>query len=202
MRGARVVVADGSTTLPACTLAGTLTGTPFVYRQVSDSLVWAPGGLRRLRVRAGLSRAALVVALWSGAAETLRDHFGVHPERIRVIPNAVPSGAFTPVDSRAAPEHRRSIGLDPTRPTVLYLGALVLEKGVGVAIDAIGTLPDAQLLIAGDGPERAELEQHAAWTAPGRVVFCGSLTVSDGCTARRRPPGASEPVREHARGPR
>lgn len=175
MKSADVVVAHGSSTLPACALAGFATGVPFVYRQVSDSLFWAPGGLRQLRVRLGLTRAALVVALWSGSAQTLHANFGVNPERIRIIPNAVAPDRFPPVDPEAVGSYRRSFGLDPTRPTAVYLGALVPEKEVAVAIDAIGRLADVQLLIAGEGPERHELEEQAAREAPGRVVFCGSL---------------------------
>src|SRR5256885_421281 len=69
---ADVVIAHGSTTLPACAIASAGTGTPFVYRQISDSLFWADTRVKRLRVRAGLSRATRVVALWDGSAEVLR----------------------------------------------------------------------------------------------------------------------------------
>ena len=74
---AEVVVGHGSTTLVACGLAATGTGVPFVYRQISDSLFWAPTALRRLRVRAAMTRATAVVALWPGAAATLESRFGV-----------------------------------------------------------------------------------------------------------------------------
>ncbi len=170
-----VAVAHGSTTLPACAIASTATGTPFVYRQISDSRFWAPSGLRRLRVRVAMQRAAAVVALWSGSAETLHDHLGVPRARIRVIPNGVPVGRFTPVPpgKRAAP--RRALGLDPTRPTLLSIGALAPEKGVDLVIDALAGLGDAQLLVVGDGPERSNLEARAARAAPGRVRFTGSL---------------------------
>src|SRR4051794_10190147 len=60
------VLAHGSTTLPMCALALVGTSVPFAYRQISDSLFWAPDRLRRLRVRIGLARAARVVALWTG----------------------------------------------------------------------------------------------------------------------------------------
>src|SRR4051812_300012 len=48
-----VVIAHGSSTLPACALGLAASRTPFVYRQISDSLFWAPSRARRLRVRAG-----------------------------------------------------------------------------------------------------------------------------------------------------
>jgi glycosyltransferase involved in cell wall biosynthesis len=175
LEASSVAIAHGSTTLPACAIASIATGTPFVYRQISDSRFWAPSGLRRMRVRLGLGRAAAVVALWSGSAETLHDHFGVAPERIRVIPNGVPVGRFTPVTPDERDAQRRAFGLDPTRPTLLYVGALAPEKGVDLVIDAVAELADAQLLVVGDGPERAALEAKAQRVAPDRVVFAGSV---------------------------
>jgi glycosyltransferase involved in cell wall biosynthesis len=48
-----------------------------------------------------------------------------------------------------------------TKPIVVFAGRLVREKGVGVLLQALAMvtcrIPEAQLLIAGDGPERATL---------------------------------------------
>jgi len=50
----------------------------------------------------------------------------------------------------------------PDRPTVLYVGRLVPYKGVDLAIEAFARLsvsiPEARLIVAGDGPERDRLE--------------------------------------------
>jgi glycosyltransferase involved in cell wall biosynthesis len=173
-RAVDVVVAHGSTTLFACAIA--TPGVPFVYRQISDSRFWGPPGLRRARVRAGLRRAARVVALWTGSAVALESDFGVPPERIRVIPNGVRADELGPVDRVSRDEQRVAFGLDPARPTVVYVGALVPEKGVDLAIDAVARLETAQLLVAGDGSLRSELEDHARRVAPGRVVFAGTVT--------------------------
>src|SRR5215469_13707106 len=66
-RSAQVLVAHGSTTLPACAVVSAFSRTPFVYRQISDSLYWARSAGRRWRVRVELTRAARTVALWPGA---------------------------------------------------------------------------------------------------------------------------------------
>jgi glycosyltransferase involved in cell wall biosynthesis len=174
IRGARVVVAHGSTTLPACAIASLGTGTPFVYRQISDSLFWAPTRLRQMRVRAGLARARKVVTLWSGAADTLHAHFGVPRDRLAVIPNGVPPERFPPVKRNGSEPARVALGLAPDRPTVAYIGALAPEKGVDLAIEAVGIVPTAQLLVVGAGPDRARLEALAQQFAPSRVVFVGS----------------------------
>ena len=45
---------------------------------------------------------------------------------------------------------------------MVSLGALVARKGHDIVIDAVAALPDATLLIVGEGPERAKLEAQAA----------------------------------------
>jgi glycosyltransferase involved in cell wall biosynthesis len=170
-----IVVAHGSSTLPACALATAGTGVPFVYRQISDSLFWAGTPARRWRVRALLRRAAAVVALAPGAADVLRTRFAVPEDAIAVIPNGVPAGSFAPSDQAAKAAARESFGLAPERPVVLSIAALVPEKGVDLVIDAVATLPDVQLLVAGDGPARADLERAARRLVPDRCVFAGSL---------------------------
>jgi glycosyltransferase involved in cell wall biosynthesis len=158
-----------------CALARTTTRTPFVYRQISESRFWARSTARRLRVQAALRLASRVVTLWAGSAHTLEDDFGVSRAKLRIVPNGVPQGRFPPVDRANTERARTSLGVDPTRPTILSIGALVPEKGVDLAIRATAKLEDAQLLVAGDGPERAGLESLATRQAPERVRFVGSL---------------------------
>lgn len=55
---------------------------------------------------------------------------------------------------------RRAHGLDAF--TVLSLGRLVPIKGVEHAIEATHGLENVQLVVAGDGPSRSELEAHAS----------------------------------------
>jgi len=176
LKDASVAIAHGSTTLPACAVTTCGTHVPFVYRQISDSRFWAPGGLRRIRTAASLRRASRVVALWSGSARTLQTHLGVPLARIRVIPNGVPAERFRPAQADEQVAQRRAFGLDPASPVVVFLGALVPEKGADLSIEAVAATSRVQLLIVGDGPERRHLEAQAARVAPGRVVFAGGLS--------------------------
>lgn len=63
-------------------------------------------------------------------------------------------------------------------PNILFLGRLVEKKGAAYLLTAFEALrrllPAAQLVIAGDGPERAALESRAA--AIGGVRFTGSFS--------------------------
>jgi glycosyltransferase involved in cell wall biosynthesis len=126
-------------------------------------------------VRIGLSRAAHVVALWSGAASVLARSFAVPEDRITVIPNGVPADNFTPPTEVARIAARDRFGLDRDARVIASIGALVPEKGVDLAVDAVGQLADASLLVVGSGPERESLVRLAEERAPGRAVFAGSI---------------------------
>lgn len=56
---------------------------------------------------------------------------------------------------------------------VLYFGRLSAEKGVDDLIRAMGQVPNLQLIVAGDGPQRDELVKLAASLGLANVVFVG-----------------------------
>lgn len=172
-RATDLVVAHGSSTLPAVSAATAGLSTPFVYRSIGDPQAWATTTLRRSRIRLAVGRAAGVVALWRGSAVFWHERLGVPADRIRVIPNWVDTGCFpvaTP-DSRASARGRLRLPADG--PIALCLGALTPEKRVDLAIRAAGTMPDHTLLVVGEGPQRAALSVLASrW--PGRIHLLGS----------------------------
>jgi glycosyltransferase involved in cell wall biosynthesis len=53
---------------------------------------------------------------------------------------------------------------------VLMVSALVSSKRVGAGIEAVSKIPNAQLVIAGDGPLRETLDAQAAQLMPGRYT--------------------------------
>ncbi|GBC86650.1 GDP-mannose-dependent alpha-(1-6)-phosphatidylinositol monomannoside mannosyltransferase [bacterium HR12] len=66
------------------------------------------------------------------------------------------------------------------RPVVVCVSRLVPRKGQDVLIRALPAVrrrvPDAALVIVGDGPYRGALERMAAELAPGAVVFTGAVS--------------------------
>jgi glycosyltransferase involved in cell wall biosynthesis len=156
-------------------VAGSGRRTPFVYRNIGDPLYWANTAMRRARVRLLLRRAARVVALWPGSRSALVETFGVPEHKVAVIPNGAPAAQFSPAAPAERPEARRRFLLHPHLPTLLYMGALSDEKDVGLVIGAMARLPDCQLLVVGDGPERLQLQAQAAVVAGGRIRFAGTL---------------------------
>jgi glycosyltransferase involved in cell wall biosynthesis len=169
-----VTIAHGSSTLPACSIAGLGPGRPFVYRQISDPEVWSATPLRRLRSRLALSRGSHVVALSDHNRAQLKRHLRVELSRCTVIPNAVPTTVFAPAGAGGREQARQALGLADV-PTVLFVGTLSWEKAPAVAVEAMGLLADAHLVVAGDGPERTDLEALARRVASGRVSFVGTV---------------------------
>ncbi len=94
---------------------------------------------------------------------------GQPPERVHVLRNGVDLQRFRPMDRVAARAR-----FDIRGPALASVGHLITRKGHDYVIRALAALPRWQLLIAGDGPERASLEALAAATGvTDRVTFLG-----------------------------
>jgi glycosyltransferase involved in cell wall biosynthesis len=103
-------------------------------------------------------------------ARALKDRLvalGVPAERIEVLRNGVDLQLFSPIDRES---WRRRLGF--ARTTLLSVGNLVPVKGHDFAIRALRLLPDMNLVIIGDGPERAALGALAQeLSVDDRVTF-------------------------------
>jgi glycosyltransferase involved in cell wall biosynthesis len=177
-----VVVAHGSSTLPASALALVGTKVPVVYRQISDPKIWASSWRRRLRVAALLRRMKAIVALSPAMSMSLKSHYWIRARPpIAVIPNAVPGERFRPPTPEERAEARSALGIPRDADVILSIGALAPEKAVDLAIMACARVPTALLLVVGDGAERPELEALALRCLPNRCFFVGSI--DDPCLA-------------------
>jgi glycosyltransferase involved in cell wall biosynthesis len=83
--------------------------------------------------------------------------------RCALIPNGADLTRFAP-----GPPERERFGLPTDRPVVLMVSALIESKRVLDGIRAVAMLPDAHLVVAGDGHLRNEAEALAARLLPGR----------------------------------
>ena len=173
VKRARVVVAHGSSAVVACTMATLGTRTRFVYRNIGDPTFWLDTQRRRAQMRWILRRVDATVALWEGSAAALRA-FGSDRLDVRVIPTGVPARLFEPADTKARAHARRALSVGGRGIVVLYIGSLSGEKNVDAAISAVASIPDAELLLVGDGPDRARLEALARSAASDRIRFLGA----------------------------
>ncbi len=68
---------------------------------------------------------------------------------------------------------------------ILHVGRLVEKKGTAILLDALARLPDARLLVVGDGPLWGALQRRAA-PLGDRVRFLGNLSHEEVVQAMRR----------------
>jgi len=80
-----------------------------------------------------------------------------------LIPNGVDPAVFSPGSGR-----RRDFGLPADRPVILMVSALIPSKRVLEGIRAVALLPEAHLIIAGDGELRSKVESLGREVLPGR----------------------------------
>jgi glycogen synthase len=111
------------------------------------------GNLRRKR--RGLAAAGAIVAVSSTIAADLRARAGeIASTRLEIIPNPVDIAVLTSRAAAAAPPL--------ATPYALYLGKLAPNKGTSLLVRVIEQADlDWPLVIAGDGPGRAEIEAAA-----------------------------------------
>ena len=125
-------------------------------------------------IRWAASQAGAVVAVSQALKEKLAA-LGVERERIHVLRNGVDLELFHPENRNAL---RAELQLRV--PTLLSVGNLLGFKGHGVVIEALSLLREYELVIAGDGPDRAAFEALARECGvSARVRFVGSLSQQD-----------------------
>jgi glycosyltransferase involved in cell wall biosynthesis len=95
------------------------------------------------------------------------EYFERNSERYRsaLIPNGVDIARFTP-----GPSERKRLGLPENGRIVLMVSALIASKNVDEAVRAVAQLPDATLVVAGDGPLRDEIRSMAEQVLPNRYM--------------------------------
>ena len=102
-------------------------------------------------------------------------------EKCAVVPLGADLERFDRVDPTRVESLRQRLFAQPEhRPTLVFVGRLRYYKGLDDLLRALPKISDARLLIVGDGPMRAPLEQlaHELHLA-GRVTFAGEVDDAD-----------------------
>jgi glycosyltransferase involved in cell wall biosynthesis len=135
----------------------------------------------RIAARQAFRRAGAITACSADlAARAIR--LGADPARTTIVPYGVDTARFRPAPETRQ-EQRASLGVSPSKLLVASAGRLVSKKGFEYVIDALASVPDAVLVLAGDGSLREPLHRRAA--AAGvheRVRFLGDRTQDEVAT--------------------
>jgi phosphatidylinositol alpha-1,6-mannosyltransferase len=123
--------------------------------------------------RRGLHACREVTAVSAYTGRLIQGAIGERPS-VTVLYPGVDTERYAPtVDGRVIRE-RYGLG---DRPLIVCVSRLVPRKGQDVLIEALetvrGLVPEATLLLVGDGPERRALAGAAATAPAGAVVFAG-----------------------------
>lgn len=91
--------------------------------------------------------------------------YGLAPERLFLMPNPVDTNEFSPATTDENHELRERFRMPQTAPVVMYSGRLAAEKSLPILIHAFSSVlrvvPEAVLVLVGDGPARAALSKLA-----------------------------------------
>jgi glycosyltransferase involved in cell wall biosynthesis len=93
--------------------------------------------------------------------------WGIPEAKIHTVYNAIPATGLHTADRSAL---RRELGLPVDAPLLVSIARLIPLKGVDLAVAALHHLPDAHLVVVGEGPQQPDLEAAAP---DGRVHFVG-----------------------------
>ncbi len=133
-----------------------------VSRIVSGIRVADPSSWRKMVERFALRRVDKIVCVSQSVADFVATKAGFARAKLRVIPNGID---LTPVQADTT-RIRTELGIADGRRILLGVGRLHRQKGfdwlLELAPELFKRLPDHDLVIAGDGPERKSLGELAS----------------------------------------
>jgi glycosyltransferase involved in cell wall biosynthesis len=149
---AALIHANGSRAMAYAGLAGRPAGRPVLWHvRIADS----DGPIDR----ALCALATEVIAISRAVAR----RFAWAPKKVRLIPNGIDLGRFTPRPASAS--LRAALGVPPSAPIVASVGRFVEVKGYRYLLEAAAQIERARAgvhwILVGDGELRGELEARA-----------------------------------------
>ncbi|WP_432905515.1 glycogen synthase [Micromonospora matsumotoense] len=106
--------------------------------------------------RTAMESADAIVAVSAGMRrDVLTAYPAVNPDRVRVVYNGIDTAQY-------APDHGTDVldrlGIDPSRPSVVYVGRITRQKGLPYLLRAARELPaDTQLVLLAGAPDTPEI---------------------------------------------
>ncbi|AJT42870.1 glycogen synthase [Psychromicrobium lacuslunae] len=113
--------------------------------------------------------AAAIIAVSAGMrADILRCYPEVDPAKVKVVHNGIDVQQWQPAVDADSVELVRSLGVDPSRPSVLWVGRITRQKGVPYLLRAAALLPaEAQLVLCAGAADTPELGEEVAGLIDG-----------------------------------
>ncbi|MGK5519428.1 glycogen synthase [Micromonospora sp. URMC 107] len=106
--------------------------------------------------RTAFEAADAVIAVSEGMRrDVLTAYPAVNPDRVRVVHNGIDTAQYAPDHGTDVVER---LGIDPARPSVVYVGRITRQKGLPYLLRAARDLPpDTQLVLLAGAPDTPEI---------------------------------------------
>jgi starch synthase len=102
-----------------------------------------------------LGASAVIAVSAAMRDDVLHAYPDVDPARVHVVHNGIDTDAWAPA---VDPERVRSHGVDPDRPSVVFVGRITRQKGLPLFLRACRQLPpDVQLVLCAGAPDTPEI---------------------------------------------
>lgn len=111
--------------------------------------------------RTAFEDADAVIAVSAGMRrDILRSYPQIEPERVEVVYNGIDLDDWAPNDDPGAV---RALGVDPDRPSIVFVGRITRQKGLPYLLRAARLLPpDVQLVLCAGAPDTEEIMAEVA----------------------------------------
>lgn len=116
--------------------------------------------------RTAYEGAAAVIAVSAGMrGDILRSYPTVDPDKVVVVHNGIDLSGWSRHEN---PDHVRDLGIDPDRPSVVFVGRITRQKGLPYLLRAAERLPaDVQLVLCAGAPDTPEIATEVSGLVAG-----------------------------------
>jgi glycosyltransferase involved in cell wall biosynthesis len=122
-----------------------------------------------------LRHSAALIAVDEGTKEFYEKEYPWLSKKIRVIPIGIDLAKFKALNRESL---RAKWGFGSSERVVMFVGRLEIEKDLGFLIESfrmvLRQVPNARLVLVGDGRDRKRLEEMAKGLSPKEVLFMGA----------------------------
>ncbi|MFA6573833.1 MAG: glycogen synthase, partial [Nocardioides sp.] len=107
--------------------------------------------------RTAYEAAAAVIAVSAAMRDdVLAAYPAVDPARVHVVHNGIDTEQWAPLDD---PDLVRSLGVDPERPSVAFVGRITRQKGLPLFLRSVAQLPpEVQIVLCAGAPDTPEIQ--------------------------------------------
>ena len=97
--------------------------------------------------------------------DVLRSYPDIDPDRVTVVHNGIDTTTWAPVSD---PDRVRELGVDPDRPSVVFVGRITRQKGLPLFLRSVAELPpEVQIVLCAGAPDTPEIEAEVVALVEG-----------------------------------